>query len=206
MKLAIGLDGRRLVDDLLDLLEAAGLPVTALRTVDSPSIVADDGVEWLVTAAADVATVCRLGGADAGIIDKSELLERGAGLVELLDLGTARRRLVYAEPAPGARSPRRHARVATRHPATTREHLAESGREADVIAMTACPWLAVGLGLAHGVVEYEDVLAAGAPQLVVGEAMVESSSRLVAGRQSRALHGAKLAQLVDDLRRARGEV
>ena len=83
--------------------------------------------------------------------------------------------------------------------------MADSGRQADVIAMTACPWLAVGLGLAHGVVEYEDVLAARAPQLVVGEAMVESSSRLVAGRQSRALHGAELAKLIDDLRRTRGK-
>jgi ATP phosphoribosyltransferase len=205
MRLAIGLDGRLLDAGLLDLLETAGLPVAALRAADRPSIVRVDDVEWLVTADADVAAVCRLGGADAGIVDKSELLERGADLAELLDLGTSRRRLVYAEPAPAGRAPRRRVRVATRFPATTQEHLAQSGREAEVIVMTACPWLAVGLGLAHGVVEFEDVLAVDAPEFEVGEAMVESSSRLVAGRQSRALHGDELAQLIDGLRRARGE-
>lgn len=203
MRLALARDGERFPEDLLRLLEAAGLPVAQLRATAHPALLVGGDVEWLVTAGSDVLTVCMLGGADAGIVRKEALVEADCDLVELLDLGTGRRRLVFA--APPSTTSRRRLRVASRYPRTALSHLTAAGREAEVVGMVADPWLAVTLGLAQAVVEFDDILAEEAPELTVRELVAESSFCLVAGRQSRVLRSAMLTTLIAGLREAQGE-
>ncbi len=203
MRVALARDGERLPADVLELLAAAGLLVAPLRQAAGPAIVRTGEVEWILASARDVLTICMLGGADAGVVGKEALLEYGADVVELLDLGVARRRLVCATPPPSD-PPRRRLRLATRFPRTTAGHFAQSGREVEPMAVDAAPWLAVAVGVADGVVELEGVIPEGEPELVAREVVADCSARLVTGRQAHTLRGARLAGLVDSLREVRG--
>jgi ATP phosphoribosyltransferase len=202
VKLAVAWDGDRLPADLLETLDAAGLPSAGLAVATGPSLIAEGDVEWVIAPAADVVTMCMLGGVDAGFVGKEALLEHDNGVVELLDLRTAPRRLVHAAP-PASPAPRRRPRLATRFPRAARAYFAAEGREVDVVALASSSWLAIRIGLAGGIVEFEDVVARQVPELEIVEVIAETTTRLVAGRQSWALHTGWLSRLVDDLRRAR---
>jgi ATP phosphoribosyltransferase len=201
VRLALARDAERPPEDLLELLAVAGLAGAQLRTAAVPALIRTGEVEWILADPRDVLTICALGGADAGVVGKEALVEHGADLFELLDLGVARRRLVWAAPADAGR---RRLRLATRYPRTTADHFVSSGRDVETLAVQSSPWLAVALGLADGVVEVEDRIRDGEPDLVVREVVAEGSARLVTGRQARTLRGPSLAELVDRLRDAQG--
>lgn len=204
MRLALACEGAALPADLLELLAAAGLPEAPLRAAVSPALVLAGEVEWLLAPGADVLAVCLCGAADAGIVGKDLLLEHEPDIYELLDLGVARQRLVYATSASAARSARQRPRLATRYPRVTRRHFAASGRQVEPLTLSA-PGLLVALGFADGVIELEHLLPQGEDALVVREQVAVCSARLVAGRQARALQGAGLAKLIDRLREGGGD-
>lgn len=202
MRLALA--GERLPADLLALLEAAGLPAAPLRTAAGSALIPAGEVEWVLAPEADVVQFCVLAGVDAAIVGEEVLFEHDEDICELLDLGVARRRLVYA--GVEGRVGRRRTRLATRYPNIVREHFLAHGRDVRILPVADAPWLSVTLGLADGVVEREDRLPQGEPPFVVREVLRECGARLIAGRQPRALHGQELAWLVEGLRRAKGEL
>jgi len=192
---------------VLDLLERAGLPVAALRTLAGPALVDAGEVTWLLAPGADVLEACARGALDAGVAGKDLLLELAPQVHELLDLRVCPDVLVYATPEPGAAALRRvRPRVATRYPRVTRRHFAASGRQVELVAFDAA-LLAPGLGIADGVVELRSRLALddafagpGRPTgLREREEIAVCSARLVAGRAARALGGARLAELLERL-------
>jgi ATP phosphoribosyltransferase len=206
VKLGIACDGAPPPPQLLDLLERAGLPTSALHSPAGPALVDAGDVVWLLAPGADVLEACARGGLDAGIAGKDLLLELAPPVHELLDLRVCRDALVYATLDAGSATLRRsRPRVATRYPRVTRRHFAASGRQVELVAFAAAA-LAPGLGLADGVVELgsrldlDDPGAGRLSGLRVREEIAACSARLVAGRASRALGAERLADLLERLR------
>ena len=210
MKLGLACDGGPPSSDVLDLLEQAGLPTGALRSVAGPALVDTGDSTWLLAPGTDILGACTRGALHAGVAGKDLLLELAPQVHELLDLRLCRDALVYATPEPGAGVlDRVRPRVATRYPLMTRRHFAASGRQVEVVAFDAA-FLAPALGIADGVVELRSRLVlddahAGPGRLArlrVREEVATCSARLVAGRAARALGGERLAELLERLRAA----
>lgn len=187
--------------DMLELLEAAGLPAASLRHEVAPALVVADGAMWFLGTAGDVLRACDRGALDAGVVGSDRLLEGRLGLADLLDLRRCRDDLVFAVAPAAARSDRR-LRVATRHPATARRYFGENGAQPDLVALDE-PALAPALGLADGVIELSARLQdgrPGAPVLETRDVMAACSAHLVASRAARVLLRAEFRALVDRLR------
>ena len=111
-----------------------------------------------VLAADDVPSYLASGAADAGLVAKDLLLERCAGLCELLDLRFGAALLVHAA-APGAAVRARRLgrlRIATRHPAPHPLVLRGARLEVAVVEVVGALDRAVADGLADGVVALVD--------------------------------------------------
>ena len=193
--------------EMLDLLEAAGLPAASLRRESPPAVVATGGATWFLGPSGDVLRACDRGALDAGVIGSDRLLEDRLGVADLLDLRRCRDDLVFAV-APAAVRPDWRLRVATRHPGTARRHFRESGVQPDIFVLDE-PMLAPALGLADGVIELSARLRAGrpgAPVLETRDVVASCSAHLVASRAARVLLRAEFAALVERLRGRLGGV
>jgi ATP phosphoribosyltransferase len=164
-------------------------------------------VEQVVVAADDVPPYLKSGAAELGVMSKAALLEGGARLCELLDLGFGASLLVYAA-APGAalRGERLgHLRIATRHPRLTRSYFAARGVQVAVVEVAGELDRAVRDGLADGIVALVDAVPGAAPPAQVGGldvagVVVAGGAHLVASRGGRVLHAAEIGPLVSRLR------
>ena len=206
MRIGLACEGGPPSSQVLDLLERAGSPAGALRSVAGPALVETGDATWLLAPGVDVLEACVRGALEAGIVGKDLLLELAPQVHELLDLRVCRDALVYATPEPAAGAARRgRSRVATRYPRAARRHFAATGRQVELIAFGASP-LAPGLGIADGIVELRSRLALdGASEghpaaLCVREEIAACSARVVAGRAARALGGERLADFLERLR------
>jgi ATP phosphoribosyltransferase len=189
--------------ELLDLLEAAGLPAASLREEVPPALIGVAGATWFLGSPGDVLRACDRGALDAGVVGSDRLLEGRLGVVDLLDLRRCRDDLVLAA-APAAVRPDRRLRVATRYPETSRRHFAATGEQPDVIVVDE-PLLAPALGLADGVIELAARVRAGrpgAPALDPRAVVAACSAHLVASRAARVLLRTEFATLVESLRTA----
>jgi len=186
--------------EVLDLLEAAGLPAASLRGRAAPALVADGAVTWLLGSPGDVLRALDRGALDAGVVGSDRLLEDRLGVADLLDLRCVRDDLVVALTPAGGR-PGRRPRIATRHPQTARRHFAAAGAQAEILVADE-PLLSVALGLADGVAELRARIAATphAPALVEREIVAACSARLVAARAARILLRDEINTLAERLR------
>jgi ATP phosphoribosyltransferase len=186
--------------EVLDLLEAAGLPAASLGAVQAPALLRHAGGAWYLGSAADVLRACDRGALDAGVVGSDGLLERRHGVADLLDLRCCRDALVFAG-VTTARADRR-LRIATRHPETTLRHFAAAGAQPEIVTVDE-PALAPELGVADAVVELRSRLAAsrrGMRELDEREVLASCSARLVAARAARVLLRDDINGLVDGLR------
>lgn len=186
--------------EVLDLLEAAGLPAASLRGRAAPALVADGALTWVLGSPGDVLRALDRGALDAGVVVSDRLLEDRLGVADLLDLRCERDELVVALTPAGGR-PDRRPRIATRHPQTARRHFAAAGAQPEILVADE-PLLAVALGLADGVAELRSRLAAAAdaPALVEREIVAACSARLVAARAARVLLRDEINALAGRLR------
>lgn len=168
----------RLLEPTRALWARAGLGVAqfAGRSLYSMS----RGGRLLLSRGRDVPLYVRSGAAELGVVGRDVLLEAGEGLVEVLDLGFGRCRLVLAGPA-GLELLRPGLRVASRYPLVTRRYFAERGLRVRVIPLAGAVEAAIEAGLADVIV---DVAETGrtleAHGLSVLDVVAESSARLVA--------------------------
>ncbi len=148
---------------------------------------------------ADVPTYVELGVADAGVVGKDVLLEKGSTLYEPVDLGfaTCRLSLIRLE---GAVGPLR--RVASKYPRLATDFLRRQGSAAEVVELSGNVELACLTGLADAVV---DVVQTGstlkANRLIEVEVILHSSARFVVNRAALKLKSAQLRPLIAVLRR-----
>jgi ATP phosphoribosyltransferase len=146
----------------------------------------------------DVPTYVEYGVADCGIAGRDVLLESGAEVLEPVDLGFGRCRLVVAAPAGARPGP---GRVATKYPRVTTQHFLGRGLSVEVVKLAGSVEIAPGLGLADCIV---DVVETGRTLVENGleelETVAESSARLVVNRASYHSRREEVARLVATLR------
>jgi len=211
MSLRIALASGTPLAAIVELLEAAGLPLAPLREAPQRALHAlADGSTVLVAPPADVPTFVERGGADVGVVGKEVLVEVECDVYELLDLRAGAGRLVFALPAGApdvwaADGGFSRVSIATKFPETSRRYFEESGRQVEVIRLQGPVEQAPRLRLADAVVDLtrsgRTLAEAG---LEVREVLSECSQRLIAGRAAHALRAAEIGALTARLRALRG--
>jgi ATP phosphoribosyltransferase len=203
MSLTLALSKGRLLPGAEALFRRAGLPFP--RDEGRRLVAALDGLRFLFVKDADVPTYVEYGTADCGIAGRDVLLESGSDVLEPLDLGFGRCRMVVARLA-GAPDHRRAAtvRVASKYPGVAAAHFRARGLSAEVIKLAGSVELAPSLGLADCIV---DVVETGRTLrdngLEVVEEVAPCSARLLVNPASFHARRGQVSALIEKLREAR---
>ncbi len=205
----------KLGQESLQLLKRAGLPVEGVATEARQLVFtfAEEQVRYLICRPTDVPTYVEHGAADLGIVGKDTLVEAGAEVFELVDLGFGLCRFVVAAPRKrwqqagqsfaalmaGSR------RVATKFPRVARGYFQQQGMSIEIIKLHGNIELAPQVGLADLIV---DIVSTGRTlkenDLVEVAAIFQATARLIANRVSYRLDYQRLAAVAEALRRAVG--
>lgn len=157
-KLVIALTKGRILDEVLPLLEKAGV-IPAEDITKSRKLIFDSNlpnVRLMVIRGSDVPTYVELGSADIGIAGKDMIMEYGSrGFYELLDLNIARCRLMTAAPV-GAKLDGPRLKVASKFVNVAKQYFSEQGRQVDLIKLNGALELAPIMGLADCIVDIVD--------------------------------------------------
>lgn len=177
---------------------------------DSRKLVQECGpLRVLVLRNSDIATYVAYGAADIGIAGSDVLDEDGRELLEPLDLGIGRCRMIVAERADAPVDDRAlsHLRIATKYPRTTRAYLQRKGITAEVIKLSGAIELGPLTGLCDRIV---DITQTGETLrqngLVEIDTVAQVSSRLVVNPARLKLDGERIGALIDALERVVGAV
>jgi ATP phosphoribosyltransferase len=195
-----------LLNEALAALRAIGLDVSRV-TPGGRRLVVDGGdIEFVLARPSDIATYVERGAADLAIVGKDILLESGARVVELVDLGFGACRFVVAAPRGAvdrSLDEYRHLgtlEVATKYPNVAERHFRERNIAVEIVKVSGSAEVAPLVGLADWIV---DLVATGstlrANDLAVIEEMASSSARLVANPAAYHLRRREIAPLVDRL-------
>ena len=190
--LDIALPKGRLGEKVARLLSEAGMGCDGLGG-DSRKLVLSGGggsLRFFWVKPADVPIYVERGAADIGVAGRDVLLESGADVYELLDLGLGKCRMCVAG-YPGGLERGGVLRVATKFPNIATRHFMNRGRAIDIIKFNGSIELAPIIGLADVIV---DIVETGATlrenSLDVLEEILPISARLVANKASfRFKHG-----------------
>jgi len=204
--LRIALAQGALLADGLAALAAAGCD-TSDAVADGRRLVVRAGdVELVRARPSDIATYVERGAADLGIVGKDVLMESGAHVLELVDLGFGACRFVVAAPrAAVARSldDYRHLgslEVATKYPNVAERHFRARGVAVEIIKVAGSTELAPQVGLADWIV---DLVATGrtleANDLAIIEDIAPSTARLIANPAAYHARRDDIAPLVEKL-------
>jgi ATP phosphoribosyltransferase len=156
--LVIALTKGRILDEVLPLLEQAGI-VPAEDIFKSRKLIFAcnlPNVQLMVIRGSDVPTYVELGSADIGIAGKDMIMEYGSrGFYEPLDLEIACCRLMSAAPVNSLLdSPR--LRVASKFVNVAKNYFYEQGRQVDIIKLNGALELAPLMGLCDCIVDVVD--------------------------------------------------
>ena len=190
--LDIALPKGRLGEKVVALLGESGMGCANLDE-DSRKLVLenDDGsLRFFWVKPADVPIYVERGAADAGVAGKDVLVEHGADVYELLDLGLGKCRMCVAG-YQGALERGGVLRVATKFPNIATRHFQSRGRAIDIIKPNGSIELAPILGLADVIV---DIVETGTTlrenDLEVLEEIMPVSARLIVNKAAfRFKHG-----------------
>lgn len=204
-KLVIALTKGRILDEVLPLLEKAGI-TPAEDMARSRKLIFDSSVpevQLMVIRGSDVPTYVELGSADIGIAGKDMILEYGSrGFYEPLDLKLARCRLMTAAMT-GADLNLPRLRVASKFVNVAKRHFSAQGRQVDIIKLNGALELAPLMGLADCIVDIVDtgntLRANGLEPL---ETIAEVSTRVIVNRASMKIKHQKVQQLLQKLQEA----
>jgi len=157
-KLVIALTKGRILEEVLPLLEKAGI-IPAEDINNSRKLIFESNlpdVQIMVIRGSDVPTYVELGSADVGITGKDILMENGSdGFYEPLDLKLATCRMMTAAPVNQAETPKR-LRVASKFVNIATNYFSEHGRQVDIIKLNGALELAPIMGLADCIVDIVD--------------------------------------------------
>ena len=184
--LDIALPKGRLGEKVVALLGESGMGCANLDE-DSRKLVLenDDGsLRFFWVKPADVPIYVERGAADAGVAGKDVLVEHGADVYELLDLGLGKCRMCVAG-YQGALERGGVLRVATKFPNIATRHFQSRGRAIDIIKLNGSIELAPIIGLSDVIV---DIVETGTTlrenDLSVLETILPISARLIANKAS----------------------
>ncbi|PYP85234.1 MAG: ATP phosphoribosyltransferase [Blastocatellia bacterium AA13] len=198
----------RLQTEALELCERAGIAVSKDHLESRRLMIEDESgrYSFLFVKPSDVPIYVEYGVADAGICGRDVLIETAADVHEPLDLGFGRCKLVVAgkpESAERGYNPLVTARVATKYPRTSTDYFQRRGVPIELIVLSGSVELAPVLGLSDHIV---DLVETGRTLrengLVVVDTISESTARLIVNRASYHLKRARIAELIESLRKA----
>ena len=142
-------------------------------------------LRYFLVKPSDVAVYVERGVADIGVVGKDTLLESGADVYELLDLGLGKCIIAVAAPNGYVENPGATLRVATKYRNIAREFYAGRSREIEVIKLHGSIELAPILGLSDVIV---DIVETGNTlrenNMGVLEEIMPISARLIANHSS----------------------
>jgi ATP phosphoribosyltransferase len=163
----------------------------------------EQGLRFLLLKPDDVPTYVEYGAADAGIVGRDVLLERGTDVYVPLDLGIGRCRMVVAAPVKSAdrSSQLGHVqRVATKYPRIATAHFASRGEEVEVIYVQGSVEIAPVVGLSElivDLVETGETLRQNGLDIV--ETVCDVSAVLIANRVGMKLRRDEIERLIEAL-------
>lgn len=195
-----------LLNDALTALRAIGLDVSGI-TPGGRRLVVDGGeVEFVLARPSDIATYVERGAADLAIVGKDVLLETGARVIELVELGFGACRFVVAAPRGAVERSLDEYRhlgtldVATKYPNVAERHFRQRGIAVEIVKVSGSAEVAPLVGLADWIV---DLVATGSTLRANGLAIVEeiatSTARLVANPAAYHLRRREIAPVVERL-------
>ena len=202
----------RIFDEIVPLLEAAGIAVTEDPSTSRKLIIGTSraDVRLVLVRASDVPTYVQYGGADLGVVGRDTLLEHGGeGLYQPLDLDIAKCRMSVAvrsdfDYAAAVKQGSR-IRVATKFTRIARDHFANKGVHVDLIKLYGSMELAPLTGLADAIV---DLVSSGntlrANHLVEVEQIMNISSRLIVNQAALKLKREPIRAIIDAFEKAVG--
>lgn len=183
--ISIALPKGRLGNKAYKLLERSGYTVSELMD-ESRKLVFENpesGVRYFLVKPSDVPIYVEYGAADIGVVGKDILLESGADVYELLDLGIGKCTMCVAAKEDYAEDNSRPVVVATKFPNIARKYYMDTNREIDVIKLYGSIELAPLLGMSDVIV---DIVETGTTlkenHLKVFERIFPVSARLIAGK------------------------
>ncbi len=197
-----------MLKDELAALSACGYDVSAVTSDERRLLVRSGELEFVRARPSDIATYVERGAADIGIVGKDVLMESGARVLELVDLGFGACRFVVAAPRDAvARSldEYRHLgslEVATKYPNVAERHFRKRGVAVEIVKVAGSTELAPQVGLSDWIV---DLVATGATlaanDLAIVEEIAPSTARLVANASAYHQRRVEMAPLVERLAR-----
>ena len=205
--LNIALPKGRLGDKVYRLLAGAGYDCHEAFD-DSRKLVfeSESGVRYFLVKPSDVAIYVEHGAADIGIVGKDILLESGADVYELLDLGLGKCRMCVAGKNDYVEDTDRTLRVATKFVNIAKKYYAEIGREIEIIKLNGSIELAPLLGLSDVIV---DIVESGKTlkenDLGVLTEIFPISARFIANRASYKFKGGAIDEMLEKLSAAINE-
>ena len=206
--LNIALPKGRLGDKVYGLLAGAGYDCQEAFD-DSRKLVfesRDADVRYFLVKPSDVAIYVEHGAADIGIVGKDILLESGADVYELLDLGLGKCRMCVAARNDYAEDTDRTLRVATKFVNIAKRYYAGIGREIAIIRLNGSIELAPLLGLSDVIV---DIVESGKTlrenDLCVLTEIFPISARFIANRASYKFKGGAIDVMLSRLSAAIAE-
>lgn len=158
-KLRIAVPKGALNEQAVECLDAAGLDVEGLHHIGRQLVISTDEVDYIIVRPSDAPAFVAYGAADCGICGRDSLLESGAQVVELVDLGFGGCRFVVAQPegaTPQIEERYRKLgsiRVATKYPNITLAHYAKTGVQVDIVKLHGNIELAPLTGMAERIVD-----------------------------------------------------
>ncbi|MBQ7460106.1 MAG: ATP phosphoribosyltransferase [Oscillospiraceae bacterium] len=158
------------------------------------------GLSFFWVKPSDVAIYVERGAADVGVCGKDILLESGADVFELLDLGIGRCRMCVAGYEGRTYDMERPLRVATKFPNIARSYYSGKSRDIDIIKLNGSIELAPVMGLSDVIV---DIVESGATLRENGLAPLEEvcriTARLVANKVSYKFKNVEIKRLTEAL-------
>lgn len=183
--ISIALPKGRLGNKAYKLLERSGYTASELMD-ESRKLVFENpesGVRYFLVKPSDVPIYVEYGAADIGVVGKDILLESGADVYELLDLGIGKCTMCVAAKEDYAEDNSRPVVVATKFPNIARKYYMDTNREIEVIKLYGSIELAPLLGMSDVIV---DIVETGTTlkenHLKVFERIFPVSARLIAGK------------------------
>ncbi len=203
--LSIALAKGRLLGPSVTLLRAAGLEPPRLEELDRLLIWSNDSLRLILAKPADVPTLVRYGGADAGLCGSDVLGEAEHGLAEPLSLGIGRCRLALAAPERGpVQKPAdcQGRRIASKYPGASRRFFTAHDVDVELVQMHGSVEIGPLTGLSDAIVDLVEsgrTLKENGLREIAIVANVEA--KLVVSRSALKLKQLETAALIANLRR-----
>ena len=206
-KLTIALPKGRLFDPVVEILRNAGVVNRELDD-DSRKLILEDGeleIDFLLSKAVDVHTYVEHGVADLGVVGKDVLLEAGANVYEILDLGLGSCRLVVAIPEEEGITSLDQlpstGRVATKYVNVAQQFFDQQGIQIEIVKLNGSIEMAPLVGLSDMIV---DISSTGRTlrenDLIEIAEIAKSSARLIANRVSYKTQHERIKNILDGIK------